>query len=58
MSTVPVLVLPDIAANVRSYNSSKAFQDVGYLEVKLLDISREKRYRQEVLILEGTFYMT
>jgi predicted metal-binding protein len=40
-STVPGLVLSDIAAHVKSYHSSEAVQDVGYLKEKLLDISRE-----------------
>jgi hypothetical protein len=58
MSTVPGLVLSDIADDVRSDYSSEAIQDVGHLKMKLLDISREMIYRQAVLILGGIFYMT
>jgi hypothetical protein len=56
-STDPGLLLSDIAAHVRIYNSSEAVQDVGYLKVKLLDISRETRYRQAVFIWGELFYV-
>jgi hypothetical protein len=41
-----------------AYHSSVAVQDVGYLKVKLLDISRETLERQAVLILWGLCYLT
>ena len=46
----------DIAAHVSSNHSSQAIQDVRHFKVKLLDISRETRYRQAVLIL-GNYYI-
>jgi hypothetical protein len=58
MSTVPGLALSDIAAHVRSDYSSEAVQDVGYLTVQLLDVSREMLYLQAVLILGGLYYLT
>ena len=58
MSTAPGLVLSDIAAHVRSDHSSEAIQDARHFKVKLLDISRETRYRQVVLILGELFYLT
>ena len=50
--------LSDMAAHVRSDHSSEAIQDVRHFKVKLLDISRETRYRQVVLILGELFYLT
>jgi hypothetical protein len=58
MPTVPGLVLSDITADVRSDYSSEAIKDVGYLKVKLLDISTETLYRQAVFIWGGLFYLT
>jgi hypothetical protein len=43
--------LSDIATHVRSDHSSEAIQHVRHFKVNLLDISRETRYRQAVLIL-------
>jgi len=48
----------DIAAHVSSDHSNEAIQDVRHFKVKLLDISRETRYRQAVLILGELFYLT
>jgi hypothetical protein len=48
----------DIAAHVRSDHSSDANQGVRHFKVKQLDISRETRYRQAVLIVEELFYLT
>jgi len=45
----------DIAAHVSSDHSSQAIQDVRHFKVKLLDISRETRYRQAVLMLGNYF---
>jgi hypothetical protein len=47
--------LSDIAAHVRSDHSSEVIQDVRHFKANLLDISRETRYRQAVLIL-GELY--
>ena len=48
--------LSDIAAHIRSDYSSEAIQDVRHFQVKLLDISRQTRYRQAVLIFGELFY--
>jgi hypothetical protein len=45
--------LSHTAGYVRSDHSREAIQDVRHFKLKLLDISREKRYRQAVLILGG-----
>jgi hypothetical protein len=58
LPTLPGLVLSDIAAHVRNDHSSEAIQDVGYLKMKLLVISREKRYLQAVFILVELCYLT
>jgi len=47
--------LSDIATHARSYHSSEAIQDVRHFRLKLLDISRETRYRPTVPIL-GDFF--
>ena len=48
----------DIAAHVSSDHSSEVIQDVRLFKRNLLDISRETRYRQAVLILGELFYLT
>jgi hypothetical protein len=58
LPTVHGLVLSDIAAHVRRDHSSEGIQDVGYLKVKLLDVSREMGYWQAVFILLELFYLS
>ena len=48
----------DIASHVSSDHSSEVIQDVRLFKRNLLDISRETRYRQAVLILGELFYLT
>jgi hypothetical protein len=45
--------LSHIACHIGSGHSSESVQDVGHLKVKLLDIYRERHYRQAVLLLGG-----
>jgi hypothetical protein len=47
-----------MAAHVRIDHSNEAIQDVRHLKLKLLDISRETRYRQVVSTLGELFYLT